>query len=435
VVCRLRPWLPTQAGETLVIDSDERLDPQRAPTLARSIDSIRAEFPGLAPGTVALDGAAGTLVPEPVIAAVSRALRDAMANTHGAFAASQRSTDTRAAARAAIADLVGGTPEGVILGPNMTTMTFQLADALASQWRRDDEVIVTSLDHDANIRPWVLAAQRAGATVRWAEFDVATGELAPEVFDELLSERTRLVAVTAASNAIGTRPDVAAITGRAHAAGALTYVDGVHATPHGPIDVAALGADFYACSTYKFFGPHTGAVIADPARLEAIHPAKLVPAPDGVPERFERGTPPFELLAGVSAAVDWIAGLTATRGDRRERLLAAMAAAEGHLAGLLERALQGLSEIPAVRVLGAAARRTSTISFVVNGCPPDAVARQLAAQGIAVWDGDNYARELMARFGLDQSGGAIRASLVLYNDAGDVDRLVEAVAALAGPGR
>ena len=251
--------------------------PQPAPTLARSIEAIRAEFPGLAPGTVALDGAAGTLVPEPVIAAVSGALRDAMANAYGAFAASERSTETRAAAREAIADLVGGTPGGVILGPNMTTMTFQLADALAADWKPGDEVIVTSLDHDANIRPWVLAAQRAGATVRWAEFDVATGELAPEAFDALLSERTRLVAVTAASNAIGTRPDVAAITDRAHAAGALTYVDGVHATPHGPIDVAALGADFYACSTYKFFGPHTGAVIADPARLRGDQPGQARP--------------------------------------------------------------------------------------------------------------------------------------------------------------
>ncbi len=414
--------------------TDERHDPQPAPSLARSIGSIRAEFPGLAPGTVALDGAAGTLAPTAVIDAVSQAMRDAMANTHGEFAASARSTETRASARAAIADLVGGTSDGVILGPNMTTMTFHLADALGAGWGPGDEVIVSSLDHDANIRPWILAAQRAGATVRWAEFDVQTGELAPEIFDALLSDRTRLVAVTAASNAIGTKPDVAAITARAHAAGALTYVDGVHATPHGPVDVAALGADFYACSTYKFFGPHTGAVIANPALLAGIAPAKLVPAPDSVPERFERGTPPFELMAGVTAAVDWIAGLTATGGDRRERILAAMQAAEHHLAELLARALGGLSGITGVRVLGTPARRTSTISFVVDGHRPNAVARQLAAQGIAVWDGDNYARELMQRFGLGESGGAIRASLVLYNDVADVDRLVEAVTRLARTG-
>ncbi len=414
--------------------TEERHEPRPAPPLARSIEEIRADFPGFVPGTVALDGAAGTLVPTAVIDAVAEAMRDAMANTHGEFAASAQSTETQAAARTAIADLVGGTPDGVILGPNMTTMTFHLADALAAGWTAGDEVIVTSLDHDANIRPWVLAAQRAGATVRWAEFDAATGELATEAFDALLSDRTRLVAVTAASNAIGTRPDVAAIAARAHAVGALTYVDGVHATPHGPVDVAALGADFYACSTYKFFGPHTGAVIADPGLLQRIAPAKLVPAPDSVPERFERGTPPFELMAGVTAAVDWIAGLTATGGDRRDRILAAMQATENHLAELLARALDGLSEIERVRVLGAPARRTSTISFVVEGHSPNAVARQLAAQGIAVWDGDNYARELMQRFGLGESGGAIRASLVLYNDAADVDRLVEAVAGLTRVG-
>src|SRR5207248_2363224 len=274
------------------------------------------------------------------------------------------------AAREAIADLLGGTPGGVVLGPNMTTLTFHFADALSAGWGPGDEVVVTSLDHDANIRPWVLAAQRAGATVRWAEFDPATGELPAEVFDELISRRTRLVAVTAASNAIGTKPDVRAISDRAHAAGALTYVDGVHATPHGPTDVAALGADFYACSTYKLFGPHAGAVIADPERLERLTPPKLAPAPDDVPDRFERGTPALELLAGVTAAVDWIAGLTDTVGTRRERVLAATAAVEHYLAGLLDHALHGLAAIAGVRTLGAPERRTSTISFVVDGHHP-----------------------------------------------------------------
>ena len=278
--------------------------------MARSVAEIRAEFPGLEAGTVRLDGAAGTLVPTAVIEAVADAMRFAMANTHGEFSASARSTRTVAAARRAVADLVGGSPDGVILGPNMTTLTFHLADAIAAGWRPGDEVVVTSLDHDANIRPWVLAAERAGATVRWAEFDVETGELPGEAFDRLIGDRTRLVAFTAASNAIGTRPDVRAIADRAHAAGALTYVDGVHATPHGPTDVDALAADFYACSTYKLFGPHLGAVIASPALLDTINPTKLVPAPAAVPDRFERGTPPFELLAGAVAAVDWLAGLT-----------------------------------------------------------------------------------------------------------------------------
>jgi len=399
--------------------------------LARSIDDVRAEFPGLLPGTVRLDGAAGTLVPTAVIEAVADALRFSMANVHGGFDASQRSTETVQAARRAIADLLGGEPDGVVLGPNMTTLTFHLADALARDWKPGDEVVVTSLDHDANIRPWVLAAERKGATVRWAEFDPRTGELAAETFDELIGDRTRLVAVTAASNAIGTKPDVRAISDRAHAAGALAYVDGVHATSHGPMDVAALGADFYAFSTYKLFGPHTGALIADPARLERLQPAKLAPAPDEVPDRFERGTPPFELLAGVTAAIDWIAGLTDVPGGRRERVVTALTAVEGYLTTLLERALQGLEGIAGVRLLGAARRRTSTISFVIAGIHPEEIARRLAAKGIAVWDGDNYAYELMQRFGLRDSGGAVRASIVLYNDRDDVDRLLEAVDEIA----
>jgi cysteine desulfurase family protein (TIGR01976 family) len=401
-----------------------------APALSRSIDEIRAEFPGLLDGTAMLDGAAGTLVPAAVIDAVADALRFSMANVHGAFAASRRSTETVEEARRALADLLGGTSQGVVLGPNMTTLTFHLADALSAGWRRGDEVVVTSLDHDANIRPWVRAAERAGATVRWAEFDTETGELEAETFDELLSERTRLVAVTAASNAIGTKPDVRAISDRAHAAGALTYVDGVHATSHGPIDVTALGADFYVCSTYKLFGPHTGTLIADPALLERLRPAKLVPSPDQVPERFERGTPPFELLAGVTAAVDWIAGLTDAGGTRRERVLAALQAVEAHLTALLEHALDGLAQVPGLRLLGAARRRTSTISFVLEGHHPEEIARRLAERQIAVWNSDNYAYELMRRFGLGESGGAIRASIVLYNNRHDVDRLLQAIAEL-----
>ena len=395
------------------------------------IDRIRAQFPGLAGGAAALDGAAGTMVPEAVVDAVAGALRFAMANRDGAFAASGRSTETEAAARAALADLVGGTGDGVVIGPSMTTLTFHFADTLSAGWGPGDEIVVTSLDHDANIRPWVRAAQQTGATVRWAEFDLASGELATETVTALIGERTRLVAVTAASNVIGTRPDVRAIADGAHAAGALTYVDGVHATAHGPTDVGALGADFYACSTYKLFGPHAGTVVADPALLETLRPAKLPPSTNAVPRRFERGTPQFELLAGITAAVDWIAGLTGVTGSRRERVLAAFAAIEDHLAGLMGRLLAGLAAIDGVRVLGAALRRTSTVSFLVAGHTPAETARYLAAREIAVWNGDNYAHELMERFGLRDSGGAVRASLVLYNDASDVDRLLEAVSALA----
>jgi cysteine desulfurase family protein (TIGR01976 family) len=396
----------------------------------KPVADIRAEFPGLGDGRVALDGAAGTQVPSAVIGAIADALAHAMANLGGNFAASRRSAAVVGDARQAVADLVGGVPAGVVLGPNMTTLTFHFADALSAGWGPGDEVVVTSLDHDANVRPWLLAARRAGATVRFAEFDVATGELRPEAFDDAITERTRLVAVTAASNATGTRPDVRAIADRAHAHGALVYVDGVHATPHGPTDVAALGADLYALSTYKLCGPHAGCLVAAPELLEGIVPAKLAPSSSAVPERFERGTPAFELLAGIVATVDWLAGLTDARGTRRERVLAAMAAIEQRLGGLLARMLDGLQGIEGVRVLPAAARRTSTVSFLVDGRAPSAVTAALADAGVAVWAGDNYAYELMHRFGLAQSGGATRASLVLYNDESDVDRFLAAVQAL-----
>jgi cysteine desulfurase family protein (TIGR01976 family) len=401
--------------------------------LNRSIDDIRAEFPGLEEGWAPLDGAAGTQVPGAVIEAIATALRDGMANVHGVFAASERSTAIVEEARRAVADLVNGTPEGVVLGPNMTTLTFHVADALSAGWSEGDEIVVTSLDHDANIRPWVLAAQRAGATVRWAEFDTTTGELPAARFDEVIGDRTRLVAVTAASNAIGSRPEVRAIADRAHAAGALVYVDGVHATPHVPTDMRALGADLYVFSTYKLFGPHAGALVAEPALLESIVPAKLAPASDDVPDRFERGTPAFELLAGITAAVDWLAGLTDAGGSRRDRLVAALTAVEEYLAGLLRHALDGLAAIDGVRVLPAPARRTSTLSLIVDGHTPLAVAEHLAQRRVSVWNGDNYAYELMHRFGLQDSGGAVRASLVLYNAAADVDRLLEALTELQSP--
>jgi cysteine desulfurase family protein (TIGR01976 family) len=401
------------------------------PRALRPVEAIRCEFPGLEAGAVALDGAAGTLVPAAVVEAVDDALRFSMANIGGAFAASARSGQTQLAARRAIADLVGGSEEGVIFGPNMTTLTFRIADALASGWGPGDEVVVTSLDHDANVRPWVLAAQRVGASVRFAEFDVDTGELAADAFAGLIGERTRLVAVTAASNAIGTRPDVRAIADRTHAAGALIYVDGVHATPHVPTDVVSLGSDFYACSAYKFFGPHVGCVIADPGLLESLHPAKLAPSSERVPGRFEWGTPSFELLAGVAAAVDWIAGLATAGGPRRERLLGVFEAIEEYLASLLERMVSGLTAIDCVKMIASPRRRTSTLSFRVDGRTPAHTAQLLAQRGISVWDGDNYAYELMRRFGLGDRGGAVRASIVLYNDASDVDRLLAAVAEIA----
>jgi cysteine desulfurase family protein (TIGR01976 family) len=267
--------------------------------------------------------------------------------------------------------------------------------------------------------------------VRWAEVDTVTGELPVEQYDELVGPRTRLVAVTAASNILGTRPDVAAITTLAHAAGALIYVDGVHATPHGPVDVMALGADFYATSAYKWSGPHVGAVVADPAVLETLRPDKLLPAPDEVPVRLETGTAPFADLAGVTAAVEHLAGLDPdAAGSRRERIQASMATVEAYEADLFADLLAGLDAMPHVTTYGKAARRTATAYFTVTGHTPRAVAEHLAGRGVNVWSGHSYAWELTGALGLRDGGGAVRAGLVHYNDRSDVVRLLEGVAEL-----
>jgi cysteine desulfurase family protein (TIGR01976 family) len=393
--------------------------------------SIRAAYPALRDGHAYLDGAAGTQVPESVIEAISGAYRAGIGNEGGAFAASERSGAIVAGARQAIADLVGGDPRGVVLGPNMTTLTYRFAYALSRTWGPGDEIVVSRLDHDANVRPWVQAAERAGATVRWAEVDVPAGELPAEQYDTLLSDRTRLVAVTAASNVLGTMPDVAAITKRAHDAGALAYVDGVHATPHNPIDMGALGADFYATSAYKWSGPHIGTVVAAPELLETIDPDKLASSPAEVPERFETGTAPFADLAGVTAAVDHLAGLDASAtGDRRQRVLTSMEAVEAYEQAELAHLLDGLAALPGVRLIGSPRRRTATVYFTVEGHTPRAVAEHLATRQVNVWNGHNYAWELTAALGIRDHGSAVRAGLVHYNDRSDVERLLAAVSEL-----
>jgi cysteine desulfurase family protein (TIGR01976 family) len=405
-----------------------------------NVEAVRACYPALADGYAYLDGAAGTQVPTGVIEAMSGAQAAGLGNSGGAFPASRRADAVTAECRAAIAALTGGHPDGVILGPNMTTLTYRFAQTLAKDWRPGDEVVVSQLDHDANVRPWIQAAEHAGATVRWATVDPASGELPLGQYHDLITERTRLVAVTAASNIIGSRPDVRAITGLAKAAGALSYVDGVHATPHVPIDVQELGADFYATSAYKWSGPHIGAVVADPGLLAGLRPDKLMPSPDEVPERFELGTLPFASLAGVAAAVAHLASLAelphsgADSGQvsLRDRVLASMAAVHEHEQELFEVLLAGLDSMAHVRTYGRAASRTATAYFNVDGRTPQQVAEHLATRKINVWNGDNYAWELTGALGIRDSGSAVRAGLVHYNDAAEVDRLLAAVAELAG---
>jgi cysteine desulfurase family protein (TIGR01976 family) len=392
---------------------------------------VRGLFPTLADGYIHLDGPAGTLIPESVARSVSAALRVPLSNRHGPFPSSARADALVDAARRAFADLVGGEPGGVILGANMTTITYALARTLAKTWKVGDEVIVSRLDHDANVRPWLTAAKSAGAIVRWAEVDIETCELPEWQYDTLITPRTRLVAVTAASNAVGSRPDVRAIADRAHEVGALMHVDGVHATPHMPIDVEALGADFFTTSAYKWGGPHVSATIAAPATLEGLQPDKLVPSPNDVPDRFETGTPAFELMAGAVAAVDHLASLDDTAaGSRRDRVLTSMAAVERYERNVFARLESGLLRLLNVTMLGSPRLRAPTVSFTVEGWKPCAVTEELARRGICAWDGDYYAYELMESLGVGELGGAVRVGVVHYNTAHEVDRLLDVLAEL-----
>jgi cysteine desulfurase family protein (TIGR01976 family) len=386
---------------------------------------VRAQFPALSGGVAYFDGPGGSQVPRQVAHAVAATMSGGISNRGSVTVSERRAEEVVVGARAAVADLLGCRPGGVVFGRSMTQLTFDLARTLAAGWGPADEVVVTRLDHDADIRPWVTAAERVGATVRWLGFDPVTGEL--DAVEPLLSARTRLVAVTGASNLLGTRPELASVAEAVHAAGALLFVDGVHLTPHAAVDVSAIGADFFACSPYKFFGPHLGVLAADPALLATLHPDKLLPSTDAVPERFELGTLPYELLAGVTAAVDVIADLAGADGARRARVLRSMAAVEEHEDRLLARLLAGLDTLDGVRVHGAPARRTPTVLFSVDGVPGGQVHEQLAERGVNAPAGSFYALEGSRWLGLGDAG-AVRAGLAPYTDDEDVDRLLAGLA-------
>jgi cysteine desulfurase family protein (TIGR01976 family) len=393
--------------------------------MSYDVASVRAAFPSLRSGTAHFDGPGGTQVPEVVGRAVADTLTASIANRGRATAAERRADDVVVGARQAMGDLLGADPAGIVFGRSATELTFSVARTLAAGWRPGDEVVVTRLDHDANIRPWVLAAESVGATVRWAGFDPTTGELTADDVAEVLTERTRLVAVTGASNLIGTRPPVAGIARRVHDAGALLAVDGVHLTAHVPVDVAALGADLYTCSPYKFLGPHVGVLAGRPELLAQLRPGKLLPSSDALPERFELGTLPYELLAGTTAAVDFLAGLDpAATGSRRERLLASLSAVEAHEDALRERLEAGLAALPGVRIRSRAATRTPTVLLTFDGRDAADAYRFLAEHGVNAPAGHFYALEASRWLGLGDTGG-LRAGLAPYTDADDVDRLVQ----------
>jgi cysteine desulfurase family protein (TIGR01976 family) len=392
------------------------------------IDRVRAQYPALREGFRHFDGAAGTLVAARSSDAIAEVTRGAVSNKSTAFAPGRRAYEIAAQARDAVADLVGADPQGIVFGQSATALNYLVARTLADNWGPGDEIVVSRLDHDANVRPWVQVAARVGATVRFAGVDPQTGELPAAEYDELVNEHTRLVAVTAASNAIGSRPDVAAIARIAHEMGALVYVDGVHATPHLPTDVADLGADFYVTSAYKWSGPHIAACAAAPSLWERLHPEKLIPSPDDVPDRFEHGTQSFELLAGVTGAIDHLADLAdPPAGTRRARLVASMTAAHEYEMELFDQLMAGLADIPGVVTCPAAVQRCPTVSFRVGDQHPAKTARTLGDEGICVFSGDYYAYEYFQAAGLRDSGGAVRAGIYHYTTSDDVVALLDAV--------
>jgi cysteine desulfurase family protein (TIGR01976 family) len=378
----------------------------------------RDRFPGLAGGWARLDGPAGTQMVDAAIAAMDAWMRSGKGANHGGpFAAAEATEQCVEECRAAVARLLGAAPQDVAFGPSMTALTMRLSAAVGRTLAPGDEVVVTRLDHDANVRPWVIAAERAGAVVRWAEPERGSLALPAAAVAAVLSERTRWVAVTAASNACGSVPELEAIVAAAHAAGARISIDAVAAVPHRPVDLAALGADTVACSAYKWYGPHVGILVGAPGVFAQLRPDKLVPSPDVPHERFELGTLPFESLAGVTAAAEYM-------------LEVGYDAIRAHEERLLEFAAPALGAIDGVTLYGDPPDRVPTLMFNVDGLTSTEVAAALAEREIAVWDGNYYAWELERFLGLDPHG-AVRAGFVHYNDEADASRLVEAVAQVA----
>jgi cysteine desulfurase family protein (TIGR01976 family) len=388
------------------------------------VAALRARIPALASGTAFFDGPGGSQTPAEVARAIAAALSAPLANRGTINAAARNAEEIVVAARQAVADLVNADPRGVVFGRSMTQLAYDFARVLADGWGPGDEVVVTRLDHDGHIRPWVQAAGRAGAEIRWVDFDPHTGELTADDVAARLTDRTRLVAVTGASNLIGTRPPLAEIAQLAHDRKALFSVDAVHLAAHASIDAPAFGADLLFCSPYKFLGPHCGVLVADPELLQTLHPDKLAPSTDAVPERFEYGTLPYEMLAGVTAAIDVIASLAPEAATRRARIVAAMEHVETHEDALRHKLERSLAEIPGVTQRARAASRTPTLLLTFERHDPGAVAEALAAADINAPAGSFYALEASRHLGLDDAGG-LRVGLAPYTDETDVARLLE----------
>lgn len=384
-------------------------------------------FPAVA-HTAFFDNAGGTQTPTPVAQAIADALTGGLSQRGTSYQEARNSDDIVLAARAAMGVFLNTSADGVVFGRSATSLIFEFSRTLTAGLGPGDEIVVSRLDHDANVRPWVLAAEAVGASVRWVEFDPDTGDLTADDVARALSENTRIVALTAASNFFGTTPDIPAIANLVHARGAILFLDAVAYAPHELIDLPALGADYIVCSPYKFFGPHLGVLAADPHRLADLKPAKLLPSPDEVPERFELGTLPYELLAGVSATIDLLASFS-TAPTRRERLAEFYAAAGAHEDRLTQKLIAGLAQIPGLTRAGNPQAATPTIIFTLAERSPEQIAEHLGKRQIAVSAGNFYAHEAQQWAGL--TDGVIRLSLAPYTTEADVDRLLAALNLLA----
>jgi cysteine desulfurase family protein (TIGR01976 family) len=413
---------------------------------ALDLTRVRAQFPSLAQTVnghpaVFFDGPGGTQVPQRVIDAISNYLSRDNANSGGAYPTSRRTDAVIAEARAAMADFLHCAADEVVFGQNMTALTYMMSRSIGRKLQPGDEILVTRLDHDANVSPWLQMAEDRGVAVRWAEIHDADCTLDLADLASKINDKTKVVTVGYASNAVGTINPVKAIIRLAHAAGALAYIDAVHYTPHGLIDVAALDCDFLVCSTYKFFGPHMGVLFGKREHLEHLRPYKVRPLVDTVPFRWEHGTLNHECIAGITACVDYIADLgrnaRAEITSRRQAIEAAYESIHEHETALLERAISGLEKIPGSKIYGISDRarfneRCATIAVRFEGHTPLELATKLGERGIFAWDGNYYALNLTEHLGVEKTGGFLRIGLVHYNTVEEIDRLLSALREIAG---
>jgi len=403
------------------------------------LDWVRAQFPSLSrtvnghPAAF-LDGPGGTQVPQRVIDAISDYFRTHNANTGGAYATSRETDQVISGARSAMADFVGCDSDEIVFGPNMTTLTYAMSRALGRDLKAGDEILLTHLDHDANISPW-RALEERGVKIQFVDIREEDCTLDMDELARKITSRTKVVAVGYASNAVGTINDVKTIIRLAHDAGALAYVDAVHYAPHGPIDVPALDCDFLVCSTYKFFGPHMGVLHGKREHLARVQPYKLRANTNAVPQRWEWGTLNHECIAGITACVEYLAELgrrSEAVSNRREAIRAAYRAIRAHERKLMERMLHGLREIPGLRLYGISDpalldSRCPTFAIRIDGHTPLELATKLGEQGIFTWDGNYYAINLTERLGVEQGGGFLRIGLVHYNTEQEVERVLKAL--------